>query len=301
MNSLTTEQRNPLSNDIDQLSAREIVELMNKEDLNVAVAVGRQTQRISAAVELIASRLREGGRLFYLGAGTSGRLGVLDAAECPPTFSTDPGMVIGIIAGGAAALTRAIEGAEDDPKAAAEDLRIHNICSKDVLVGIATSGRTPYVIGGLHYARTQGASTVAMTCNERTDLSDCAEIVIAPIVGPEVISGSTRLKAGTATKMVLNMLTTSTMVLLGKTYGNLMVDLRATNSKLKSRSIGIVRALTEMDDQAAAELLFNCGGEVKTAVVSALRRVDAATARQMLQRAQGKLREAIHDHGHGPL
>ncbi len=223
---LTTEGRNPASETIDQLSSREIVQFMNREDATLAGAVGAEADQIAAAIDVIADRLRRGGRLVYVGAGTSGRLGVLDASECPPTFNTRPEQVIGIIAGGPAALTRAIEGAEDHPEQAVRDLESHRVGPLDCVVGIATSGRTPYVIAALRYARQQGAYAVGLACNPASQLGDVSDLMITPVVGPEVISGSTRLKAGTATKLVLNMLTTGAMVRLGKTYGNLMVDLR---------------------------------------------------------------------------
>ncbi len=218
---LTTEARNPASIAIDQMSAFEIARLMNSEDAGVAAAVGREADRVAAAVRLIAERLRDGGRLVYIGAGTSGRLGVLDAAECPPTFSTPPDLVVGVIAGGQRALTRAVEGAEDHPELAEADLAEVSLTAKDAVVGIATSGRTPYVLGGLKYARSVGALAIGVTCNRDSEMSAVAEITVCPVVGPEIITGSTRLKAGTATKLVLNMLSTGTMVLLGKTYGNL--------------------------------------------------------------------------------
>lgn len=290
---LTTEGRNPASSAIDALSAIEIVRLMNHEDARVSLAVGAVAEPIAQAVDVIADRLGHGGRLIYMGAGTSGRLGVLDASECPPTFSTPPEMVVGLIAGGHQALTRAIEGAEDHPEYGERDLRDANLTDKDVVVGIATSGRTPYVIGGLQYANKVGAFTIGFSCNDACDLSRHAKIMITPIVGPEVISGSTRLKAGTATKLVLNILTTGAMVRIGKTYGNLMVDLRATNSKLTLRSRRIVAELTGLDASVAGRLLDDCGGEVKTAIVAHLRGVTAVVARQLLHDAGGHLREAI--------
>jgi len=293
LNQLTTEQRNPASEDIDRLSALQIVRLMNAEDAKVAEAVGKVSPAIAQAVEGIAERIRQGGRLVYIGAGTSGRLGVLDATECPPTFSTPPGLVVGLIAGGLAALTRAVEGAEDHAEYAERDLRDIGLRGQDAVAGIATSGRTPYVIGGLKYARQIGALTVGISCNETSALSSECDIDIAPVVGPEVVSGSTRLKAGTATKMVLNMLTTGAMVLLGKTYGNLMVDLRATNEKLTQRTRRIVTMLTQLAEDEAAELLQRCGGELKTAVVAHRRQVTPAEARRLLDRAGGHLRRAI--------
>ena len=293
MRHLTTEQPNVTSASIDTLSSLEIVRLMNTEDQRVASAVEAESEAIATAVDAIAERLSQGGRLFYLGAGTSGRLGVLDASECPPTFNTKPEQVIGIIAGGAVALTSAIEGAEDDFDAAEVDLRGRQFSQGDVLVGIATSGRTPYVIGGLRYAQRIGAFTVGLSCNRGSELEDCSNVVIAPVVGPEVISGSTRLKAGTATKMVLNILTTATMVLLGKTYGNWMVDLRATNVKLKARSVRIVSAISGLSELQASEQLALCNGEVKTAIVAAKHAIGPLEARRLLERTSGKLRAAL--------
>jgi len=293
MQHLVTEQPNATSASIDTLSTLEIVQLMNAEDRKVAFAVEQENPSISKAVDVIASRISAGGRLLYLGAGTSGRLGVLDASECPPTFNTSPEMVVGIIAGGVTALTSAIEGAEDDSESAVIDLKARGLSSRDVLVGIASSGRTPYVIGGLRYAQSLGTYAIGLTCNPDSELNPCSDLVIAPVVGPEVISGSTRLKAGTATKMVLNILTTATMVRLGKTYGNWMVDLRATNVKLKARSIRIVAAIAGLSEQQAAEQLSQCDGEVKTAIVACMRAVDAAASRELLKRAEGKLRLAL--------
>jgi len=293
MHQLVTEQSNATSAGIDTLSTNEIVQLMNAEDGKVAAAVELESAAIANAVDAIASRIAKDGRLVYLGAGTSGRLGVLDASECPPTFNTPPEMVIGIIAGGVRALTSAIEGAEDDSESAIVDLKACELSNRDVLVGIATSGRTPYVIGGLRYAQQIGAYAIGLTCNPDSELNHCSDIVIAPVVGPEVISGSTRLKAGTATKMVLNILTTATMVRLGKTYGNWMVDLRATNVKLKARSVRIVASITGLSEQQAAEQLTLCNGEVKTAIVAAKRAVGAVEARTLLERSAGKLRLAL--------
>ncbi len=293
LDGLTTEGRNPASEAIDSLSAVEIVRLMNCEDARVAEAVAREAESIAQAVEVIAGRLRGGGRLIYIGAGTSGRLGVLDAAECPPTFNTPPEQVVGIITGGPQAMFRAVEGAEDHPEFAARDLRAIDLGEKDVVVGIATSGRTPYVLAGLQYARDQGAYAIGLSCNRDAELANCADLCITPVVGPEVISGSTRLKAGTATKMVLNMLTTASMVLLGKTYGNLMVDLRATNTKLVDRSRRIVMALTDLSQSEAEELLARCDGELKTAIVVQLRSVTPQQARRLLEQAGGHLRRAI--------
>jgi N-acetylmuramic acid 6-phosphate etherase len=288
-----TEARNPASEQIDTLSPLEIVRLMNAEDARVAEAVGREAESIARAIEVISQRLQAGGRLVYIGAGTSGRLGVLDAAECPPTFSTPPELVVGLIAGGSAALTRAVEGAEDHPEVAVEDLKKINLAAGDVLVGIATSGRTPYVIGGLRYAREIGAFAIGLACNDDSALAGAADLMITPVVGPEVISGSTRLKAGTATKLVLNMLTTGTMVQLGKTYGNLMVDLKATNTKLVARTRRIVAMLTGLSEEQAEQQLSRCDGELKTAIVAHRHGVSADVARELLRRAGGQLRRAL--------
>jgi N-acetylmuramic acid 6-phosphate etherase len=293
--SAATESRNQLSAVIDQLSALQIVELMNEEDAKVAAAVRREAAQIARAVEVIASRMREGGRLIYLGAGTSGRLGVLDASECPPTFSVPPGLVVGLIAGGRAALTSAIEGAEDRRDQGAADLQSVNATSKDVVMGIATSGRTPYVLGALEYARSLGAVTLGLACNEQSAMTALSDIMITPVVGPEVITGSTRLKAGTATKLVLNTLTTGAMVLLGKTYGNLMVDLTATNEKLRDRSQRIVSELTSLLPEEARDLLQRCDGQVKTAVVVHECGLSPERARQRLADCGGHLRRALRD------
>jgi N-acetylmuramic acid 6-phosphate etherase len=290
---LTTEARNPASEQIDRLSALEMVQLMNAEDGRVPLAVGEVAVAVAEAIEGIAERMRRGGRLIYLGAGTSGRLGVLDASECPPTFNSRPWQVVGLIAGGPTALTRAVEGAEDRPETAVEDLQRINLSGDDAVVGIATSGRTPYVLGGLRYAGQIGALTVGLTCNADSELTAVAQQMIVPVVGPEVISGSTRLKAGTATKLVLNMLTTGVMVKLGKTYGNLMVDLQTTNQKLTYRSRRIVRQLTGVSDEQASALLQRCGGDTKTAIVAQLRGVSPQEAQRLLAAAGGQLRGAL--------
>ncbi len=293
---LTTEQRNPASERIDSLSALEIVRLMNAEDATVAEAVAREAEPISRAIEVVAERLRGGGRLIYLGAGTSGRLGAIDAAECPPTFNTPPEMVLGLIAGGQPAMTRAVEGAEDIPESAVKDLQAAGLCRADVVLGIATSGRTPYVLAGLGFAQSVGAVAIGLSCNRDAALASRCDLLIAPVVGPEVITGSTRLKAGTATKMVLNMVTTGAMVLLGKTYGNLMVDLRATNTKLVERSRRIVSQITGASESEARELLSRCNGEVKTAIVMQRCSIGADAARARIQTAHGHLRKALEDH-----
>jgi N-acetylmuramic acid 6-phosphate etherase len=293
MDHLTTEQNNPESVSIDQMDPIQIAMLMNREDLKVVAAVERVLPDIARAIELVTERVQAGGRLIYIGAGTSGRLGVLDASECPPTFNTPPALVVGLIAGGYRALTNAIEGAEDNRQAGEEDLRGVEVDAKDVVCGIATSGRTPYVLGGLAYAQSLGAATLGVTCNEVSELSEVSDVLIAPVVGPEILSGSTRLKAGTATKMVLNMISTGTMIRIGKTYGNWMVDLRATNVKLKDRSIRIVSGITGLDRERAESLLARCDGEVKTAIVSQALGVEKIEAQRRLKVAGGRLRTAI--------
>ncbi len=296
MDHLLTEARNPASTNLDDLTPLEIVRLMNDEDGKVIPAVAAQAEAIARAIEIIADRLRGGGRLLYAGAGTSGRLGVLDATECPPTFNSPPGQVIGIIAGGPKALTQAVEGAEDHPEFGGHDLAALNFSTRDVLVGIATSGRTPYVLGAVEYARTQGAYTIGLSCNPDSDLGSNVDLPITVTVGPEVLSGSTRLKAGTATKLVLNMLTTGAMVRLGKTYGNLMIDLRATNTKLRARTNRIVRILTGISTEQADEILKRCGGELKTALVAQLTRVSPEEARARLAAVGGQVRRALSTH-----
>jgi N-acetylmuramic acid 6-phosphate etherase len=290
---LATEGINPASTGIDTLTPLEIARLMNQADAGVAGAVARQLPQIAQAIAAIAARLAAGGRLIYLGAGTSGRLGVLDAAECPPTFSTPPGLVVGWIAGGPGALTTSIEGAEDDPERGRADARHLQLGPGDALVGIAASGRTPYVRGALQYAQEVGALTVALACNADPVIGQHADITIAVETGPEVISGSTRLKAGTAQKMVLNMLSTGTMVLLGKTYGNLMVDVQPTNAKLRRRAVRIVETATGLATPEAARLLAACGDETKTAIVAALAGVPPEEARVRLARAGGVVRQAL--------
>jgi N-acetylmuramic acid 6-phosphate etherase len=290
---LTTEARNPASEDLDGLTAPQIVRLINSEDAKVAAAVAEQSDAIAMAIDVIADRLSRGGRLIYIGAGTSGRLGVLDAVECPPTFNTHPTQVVGVIAGGYKALTSAVEGAEDRPDFAAEDLKQIQLTDGDVLVGIATSGRTPYVIGSLDYAKSVGAYTIGVSCNRDPQMAGRCDINITPVVGPEVVSGSTRMKAGTATKMVLNTLSTGAMIRLGKTYGNLMVDLRASNTKLADRARRIVRAVTNLSDNESERLLKECGGEVKTAIVSHYTGYNSDDARRLLDASQGHLRSAL--------
>lgn len=293
MDHLQTEARNPASAELDELSPLQFVRLMNAEDAKVAPAIASQAEAIARGVEVIADRLQTGGRLVYIGAGTSGRLGVLDASECPPTFNVPHGLVLGVIAGGPTALTRAIEGAEDHPEYAISDLSAVSMTAKDVLVGIATSGRTPYVLSAVDYARKLGAFTIGLSCNAESDIISRVDLAITPVVGPEVLSGSTRLKAGTATKLVLNILSTGAMVRLGKTYGNLMVDMRATNEKLRVRTNRIVREETGLDPTAADALLDRCGRELKTALVSQLASVSAEDARERLRKSNGRVRAAV--------
>jgi N-acetylmuramic acid 6-phosphate etherase len=290
---LLTESRNPRSESIDTLSPLEVVRLMNSEDAKVVEAVGAVADSIARAIEWAADRLRRGGRLIYAGAGTSGRLGVLDAAECPPTFNTPPEMVVGLIAGGTPALTRAVEGAEDDPKRGAADITTLLVGPLDLVVGIATSGRTPYVRGAVQEARRRGAATVGLTCNRPSVLGEEVDFEIAPLVGAEVISGSTRLKAGTATKMILNMISTGAMVQIGKTLGNRMVDLQPTNEKLRIRSRRILRELAGVDDAQAHDILARCDGRLKRALVVALADVSPEMAQSLLDRHNGQVRAAV--------
>jgi len=292
-----TEQRNPASERLDTMSTIEIVDLMNRQDRLVPAAVHAARERIAEAVELIVAALRAGGRLFYIGAGTSGRLGVLDAAECPPTFGTDPEQVQGVIAGGREALVRAVEGAEDHAEDAAAALRERSFTAADVLIGIAACGLTPFVRGGLDHARGLGARTLFVTCNPGHEHLPPADVTIAADVGPEVLTGSTRLKAGTATKLILNTLTTAAMVRLGKCYGNLMVDLRATNSKLRVRSVRILRELCGLDDEAARRCLADAGGALKIAILMARRHLPRDEAAALLERNQGILRLALGEQG----
>lgn len=290
---LLTEARNPASEAIDTLDAAGIVALMVAEDAGVIAAVQAESAAIARTIELAAERFERGGRLIYVGAGTSGRLGVLDASECPPTFSTPPAMVVGLIAGGPAALTRAIEGAEDDAAQGAADLDALGIGTFDLVVGIATSGRTPYVIAAVERARERGATTVGLACNRPSVLGALVDVEIAPLVGPEVIAGSTRLKAGTATKLVLNMISTGAMVRIGKTYGNRMIDLAPTNEKLRIRTRRILRELGGVSDARAIALLAQTGGRLKPALVMAAADVTAAEAERLLDAYSGQVRAAI--------
>jgi N-acetylmuramic acid 6-phosphate etherase len=288
-----TEKRNPRSRDIDRLTTLGIVRLINSEDRLVVPAVGSQARAIAAGVEMIVERFRRGGRLFYVGAGTSGRLGVLDAAECPPTFGVPPTLVQGIIAGGRRALVRAVEGAEDNESAGAAAIDRRRIRPRDVVVGIAACGLTPFVRAALRRAMTLGAATIFITCSPEAVGQAPADLVINPAVGPEIITGSTRMKAGTATKLALNTLTTATMIRMGKVFGNLMVDLKATNNKLRDRSVRIVMEMTGLSRPAAAKLLARADGRVKPAIVMHRRKCSAARAAEILDACGQSLRKAI--------
>lgn len=290
---LDTEKVNPATTEIDRMSPLEIVQVINAEDAKVAQAVQQVLPDIARAIEGIAARLRSGGRLIYAGAGTSGRLGALDASECPPTFNIAQDRVIACIAGGQQALSQAHEDFEDSWEAGQADTAAINVSPMDAVVGITASGRTPYVRGAIAYATERGALTIGLACNANTPLEQEVEIMIAPLVGPEVISGSTRLKAGTAQKMVLNMLSTGTMILLGKTFGNLMVDVQATNYKLQQRALSIVRQATGLDEDSARTLLETSGGEVKTAILVAHTSISPEQARQRLAAHSYVLRAAL--------
>lgn len=291
---LITEQRNSNSMNIDTLSALDIVRKMNEEDQKVAIVVRENLPQIALVVEKIVAAFQQGGRLIYIGAGTSGRLGVLDASECPPTFGVPPEMVVGIIAGGERALRHPIEGAEDNKAAGIADLQMVNFSSKDVLVGIAASGRTPYVIGALEYANALGAVTVSIASNPHSEMSQVAQIAIETVVGAEVLTGSSRLKSGTAQKLVLNMLTTASMILIGKCYQNLMVDVQASNEKLKARAIRIVMQATECEKAVAEQTLAQTNGNAKLAIMMILSGLDKAAAEAVLKTNAGRLQLAIN-------
>lgn len=293
LSKMITEQRNPNSMNIDQLSALELVKVINHEDKQVPLAAEKCLPQIAQAVEKIVQAFQNGGRLVYIGAGTSGRLGVLDASECPPTYGIPPEMVVGIIAGGERALRHPIEGAEDNTERGKADLQAVNFSPKDVLVGIAASGRTPYVIGALEYAKSLGATTVSIASNPNSAMAQIAEIAINTVVGPEVLTGSSRMKSGTAQKLVLNMLTTASMVMIGKCYSNLMVDVQASNEKLKARAIKIVMEATECDRTVAENALKIAENNAKLAIMMILSDSDKATAEQLLSVHHGKLRQAL--------
>ena len=293
LSTLITEQRNPNSMHVDSLSALEIVQLMNEEDKQVPLAIEKCLPQIAQAVERIVAAFQQGGRLVYIGAGTSGRLGVLDASECPPTFGVSPEMVKGIIAGGERALRHPIEGAEDSKAQAVVDLQTIQFSSKDVLVGIAASGRTPYVIGALEYAKSLGSVTVSIASNPNSAMANIVDIAIDTVVGPEVLTGSSRLKSGTAQKLVLNMLTTTSMILMGKCYQNLMVDVQASNEKLKARAIRIVMQATDCDKALAEETLKQADQNAKLAIMMILSGLDRAQAEALLEKHHGKLQLAL--------
>ncbi|MFI8001683.1 N-acetylmuramic acid 6-phosphate etherase [Streptomyces sp. NPDC086010] len=290
---LTTEAFRPELAEIDQLPTQEIARIMNGEDATVPAAVADKLPQIAAAIDATAERMGRGGRLIYAGAGTAGRLGVLDASECPPTFNTDPSEVIGLIAGGPSAMVKAVEGAEDSKELAAADLDALDLTADDTVVGISASGRTPYAIGAVEHARNLGALTLGLSCNADSALAAAAEHGLEIVVGPELLTGSTRLKAGTAQKLVLNMLSTITMIRLGKTYGNLMVDVRASNEKLRARSRRIVSLATGASDEEIETALAATGGEVKNAILTILGAVDGPTAATLLAESDGHLRAAL--------
>ncbi|WP_327245043.1 N-acetylmuramic acid 6-phosphate etherase [Streptomyces sp. NBC_01320] len=290
---LTTEAFRPELAEIDRLATLEIARIMNGEDQSVPSAVAARLPEIAAAIDGVAARMARGGRLIYAGAGTAGRLGVLDASECPPTFNTDPSEVVGLIAGGPSAMVTAVEGAEDSKELAAADLDGLDLTPDDTVVGISASGRTPYAIGAVEHARAKGALTIGLSCNADSALGAAAEHPIEVVVGPELLTGSTRLKAGTAQKLVLNMLSTITMIRLGKTYGNLMVDVRASNEKLRARSRRIVSLATGASDAEIEAALAATDGEVKNAILAILGQVDGPTAATLLSASDGHLRAAL--------
>ena len=293
LGTLATETRNERTAGLDGMPVTDLLAAMNDEDQGVALAVRRALPRIAEAVTAVEAALRRGGRLIYLGAGTSGRIGLLDAVECPPTFGTAPDQVMGLLAGGPGAFITAVEGAEDDAEGAVADLRAAGLTAADVLVGLAASGRTPYVVGGLRYAREVGAATVSVACNAGAEVSRHADVAIEVVTGAEVLTGSTRLKAGTAEKLVCNMLSTATMVRLGKVYGNLMVDMRATNAKLADRARRIVVQATGAGTEDAQRALAEAGGHVKTAIVMLLAGLTVEEAAEALRRGDGRIRSAL--------
>jgi len=299
LDDLETEQPNPSSRGIDARPTEEILRIMNAEDQKVAPAVEAEIPRIARAVDLIVDRIERGGRLFYLGAGTSGRLGALDAAECPPTFRVPPELVQAIIAGGESALLRSMEASEDDPEAGVRDLSARGFSAADVLVGISASGRTPYVLGAVEWARSREAATIGITSNPGSPLAGLVDVAIVPLTGPEIIAGSTRLKAGTAAKLVLNMISTTTMIRLGHVYGNLMVNVQPTNVKLKARALRILRQAAGVSEEQADQLLDASGGNVKVAIVMARTGLCRAEAERRLSEAQGRVSAALAEPLHG--
>ncbi|MBI6339794.1 N-acetylmuramic acid 6-phosphate etherase [Proteus sp. PR00224] len=293
LSNLVTESRNHNSENIDTLSTFDMLKVINNEDKKVPLAVEKALPEIAQLVDKVAIAFSQGGRLIYCGAGTSGRLGILDASECPPTYGTPHDMVIGLIAGGHKAILQAVENAEDNIQLGEQDLRQLNFNEKDVLVGIAASGRTPYVIGALNYAKSLGATIGAISCNPESPIAQIADIAITPIVGAEVVTGSSRMKAGTAQKLILNMITTAAMIKIGKVFGNLMVDVEATNAKLVERQVRIVMQATECERAIAEEALSQCQRHCKTAILMILANVDAQQATQMLNQNKGFIRKAL--------
>lgn len=298
LTSMITESRNPASADIDSLPTLDMLRVINREDQTVALAVEKTLPQVAQVVDAVAQAFRLGGRLIYIGAGTSGRLGILDASECPPTFGTPAEQVVGLIAGGHKAILKAVENAEDNRELAVNDLKALNFSEKDVLVGIAASGRTPYVLGGMEYALSLGATVAAVSCNPDSEMSRLAGIAITPVVGPEVITGSSRMKAGTAQKLILNMITTGAMIRSGKVYGNLMADVEATNAKLVERQKRIVMAATECDRATAEQALTACDGHCKTAIVMILAQLSAGDAKALLAQHLGFIRDALTSAAH---
>lgn len=292
----TTEQRNQRSMDLDTMTSLQIVTTMNDEDLRAVQSVTKVLPQVATAIDWAAEALERGGRVFYMGAGTSGRLGVLDASECPPTFGVSPDLIVGLIAGGETAFIKAVEGAEDSDELGANDLRERGLSDKDLVVGLAASGRTPYVVGGLAYAKATGCKTIAIACNQGSKIGESADLAIEPVPGPEVLTGSTRLKAGTVQKLILNMISTGAMVKIGKVYQNLMVDVQQTNEKLVVRGQNIVMEATGCTRERAVQALADAGGHVKTAIVSVLLDCDAEQATVALERARGHVRAAVSGH-----
>lgn len=293
LHNLITEEVNKETLNIDQCTTEDMLALINDQDSKVSLAVRREIPNIARAVDMIYESVKNGGRMFYIGAGTSGRLGVLDASECPPTFGTEPELIQGIIAGGDMALRIAVEGGEDNLEAGVKVIEEYNISEKDVLVGITASGSAPYVLSALKTARAKGTVTIGVTNNQNSKLAKVCDVCIAPVVGPEVIIGSTRMKSGTAQKLVLNMLTTSVMIKLGKTYGNLMVDLKATNIKLNDRARRIICHATGVDYETAGKYLEKVNGDTKLAIIMIITRLDADQGRALLNKYEGRLKDAI--------
>jgi N-acetylmuramic acid 6-phosphate etherase len=293
---LNTEQQNPKTMNIDQMSTEDIITVINQEDTLVPNVIARQVPMISEVVDEIVTAFKQDGRLIYIGAGTSGRLGIIDASECPPTFGTDPGLVVGIIAGGKEAMTEAIEGVEDDKQQGQTDLENISLAAKDIVVGIAASGRTPYTIGALEYAKNIGAQTVSVVCSKDSEMEKISDYTISAVVGPEVITGSTRMKAGTAQKLVLNMLSTASMIKMGKVYGNLMVDVQMTNEKLHNRAVNIVKMATGASDEEARAAIKEQNYHTKAAILQIITGLKGTEAKSLLENHDGYLRDAISSH-----